>query len=140
VSLSDWEDASWQRRHSLRKAADWEGVLELVESERIALAAAERGAVNSMLTTPYYASLIDERDGADDPIRRQCVPDAAELVETEHDIEDSLAEDRDTVAPGRTPSSVAACLISQASFMSSPSVISSLTHSCIFRIHSPLLL
>ena len=49
--------------------------------------------------TPYFASLIDP-DDPNDPIRRQVVPNDAEIVPFTGMMEDSLAEDRHSPVPG----------------------------------------
>jgi len=49
--------------------------------------------------TPYFISLIDP-DDPDDPIRKQVVPTAAEMVPFTSMMEDSLAEDRHSPVPG----------------------------------------
>jgi len=49
--------------------------------------------------TPYYLSLADPND-ADDPILRQVIPSALELINKLAVDEDPLQEERDSLAPG----------------------------------------
>ena len=49
--------------------------------------------------TPYFISLIDP-DDPDDPVRRQVIPTADEIVPFTGMMEDSLAEDRHSPVPG----------------------------------------
>jgi lysine 2,3-aminomutase len=80
----------------LNKAEELERVFPLTGSEREALSAGDLFRVD---VTPYFASLIRPED-PDDPIRRQVIPTAAELVPFTAMMEDSLAEDRHSPVPG----------------------------------------
>ncbi len=91
-----WNDWRWQLSHRLNTAEDFEKILPLTDSEREALAAQNLFRVE---ITPYYVSLIDPDDPAD-PIRRQVIPTAAEIVPFTGMMEDSLAEDRHSPVPG----------------------------------------
>jgi lysine 2,3-aminomutase len=96
VPDTQWNDWRWQLGHRLNKAEELERVFPLTDSERAALGAGELFRVE---VTPYFASLIRPDDPAD-PIRRQVVPTAAELVPFTAMMEDSLAEDRHSPVPG----------------------------------------
>jgi lysine 2,3-aminomutase len=80
----------------LNSVADFEKVLPLTDSEKKALATQGLFRVD---ITPYYASLIDPND-PDDPIRKQVVPQADEILPFTGMMEDSLAEDRHSPVPG----------------------------------------
>ncbi len=71
-------------------------MLPLTDSEKKALATQGLFRVD---ITPYYASLIDPND-PDDPIRKQVVPQADEILPFTGMMEDSLAEDRHSPVPG----------------------------------------
>jgi lysine 2,3-aminomutase len=71
-------------------------VLNLTDSEKQALSAPGLFRVD---ITPYFISLIDP-DDPNDPVRRQIVPTAGELVSFTAMMEDSLAEDRHSPVPG----------------------------------------
>jgi lysine 2,3-aminomutase len=96
VPDSQWNDWRWQLGHRLNKAEELERVFPLTDSERTALSAGDLFRVD---VTPYFASLIRPDDPAD-PIRRQVIPSAAELVPFTAMMEDSLAEDRHSPVPG----------------------------------------
>jgi lysine 2,3-aminomutase len=71
-------------------------VLTLTDSEKKALNAPNLFRVD---ITPYFISLIDP-DDPNDPIRKQIIPTAAEMVPFTAMMEDSLAEDRHSPVPG----------------------------------------
>lgn len=54
-----------------------------------------------MAITPYYLSLINQDDPYD-PVRRQCIPTAAETHQAKADLLDPLHEDEDSPVPGLT--------------------------------------
>ncbi len=91
-----WNDWRWQLSHRLNSAEDFEKLFPLTESERKALNTQNLFRVD---ITPYFASLIDPNDPAD-PIRRQVIPTADEIVPFTGMMEDSLAEDRHSPVPG----------------------------------------
>ncbi|NPV56872.1 MAG: lysine 2,3-aminomutase [Anaerolineae bacterium] len=91
-----WNDWRWQMSNRLNSAEDFEKVLVLTESERKALNTHDLFRVD---ITPYYVSLIDP-DDPNDPIRRQVLPRAEEIVPFTGMMEDSLAEDRHSPVPG----------------------------------------
>ncbi|NMB67212.1 MAG: lysine 2,3-aminomutase [Chloroflexi bacterium] len=91
-----WNDWRWQLSNRLNSVEDFEKVLPLTDSEKKALATQGLFRVD---ITPYYASLIDPND-PDDPIRKQVVPQADEILPFTGMMEDSLAEDRHSPVPG----------------------------------------
>lgn len=93
----DWQDWRWQLRSAIGTVEDLSRALPLTENE---LAGARRAETNGLplRITPYYFSLVDRTDPAC-PIRRQCVPDAPESVETPGDLVDPLGEVAHEVAP-----------------------------------------
>jgi lysine 2,3-aminomutase len=96
VPDAQWNDWRWQMSHRLNSAADFEKVLQLTDSERQALDAPGLFRVD---ITPYFVSLIDPLD-PDDPIRKQVIPTAGEILPFTGMMEDSLAEDRHSPVPG----------------------------------------
>lgn len=96
VPDTQWNDWRWQLSHRMNKAEELEQVFPLTESERTAFGAGNLFRVD---VTPYFGSLIHPDDPAD-PIRRQVIPTAAELVPFTAMMEDSLAEDRHSPVPG----------------------------------------
>jgi len=91
-----WNDWRWQLSHRLNSAEDFEQVLRLTDSERKALNTQGLFRVD---ITPYFVSLINP-DDPEDPIRKQVIPRAEEIVPFTGMMEDSLAEDRHSPVPG----------------------------------------
>lgn len=91
-----WNDWRWQLSHRLNTVDEIEKVLPLTESEKKALTSAGLFRVD---ITPYFISLIDPLDPYD-PIRRQIIPTADEILPFTGMMEDSLAEDRHSPVPG----------------------------------------
>ncbi len=91
-----WNNWRWQLSNRINTAEEFEKVIPLTESERRALSAPNLFRVD---ITPYFISLIDPND-PEDPIRKQVVPTAKELVPFTAMMEDSLAEDRHSPVPG----------------------------------------
>ena len=96
IADEKWNDWRWQLSHRLNSAEDFENLFALTDSERKALSSRNLFRVE---ITPYYASLIDPND-PQDPIRKQVVPSADEIVPFTGMMEDSLAEDRHSPVPG----------------------------------------
>ena len=90
----DWR---WQVRHAVTSLAGLERSLELTAAERDGASRAEQAGLPISIT-PYYLGLADPRDPAC-PIRRQCVPVAAESTEVPGDLRDPLGEEAHEVAP-----------------------------------------
>jgi lysine 2,3-aminomutase len=91
-----WFNWRWQLSNRVNTAEEFEKVLRLTDSERIALSTPGLFRVD---ITPYFLSLIDPED-PDDPVRKQIVPTDLELVPFTAMMEDSLAEDRHSPVPG----------------------------------------
>ncbi len=91
-----WNNWRWQLSNRINSLEEFEKVLHLTDSERQALSAPGLFRVD---ITPYFISLIDP-DDPDDPVRKQIVPTAAELVPFTAMMEDSLSEDRHSPVPG----------------------------------------
>ncbi len=91
-----WNDWRWQMSHRLNSVEDFEKIFKLTDSERKALSTDGLFRVD---ITPYYASLI-KPDDENDPIRKQVIPTAGEILPFTGMMEDSLAEDRHSPVPG----------------------------------------
>jgi lysine 2,3-aminomutase len=91
-----WNNWRWQLSHRINTPDEFEKVLKLTDDERKALLAPNLFRVD---ITPYFISLIDP-DDPDDPIRKQVIPTAKEMVPFTAMMEDSLAEDRHSPVPG----------------------------------------
>jgi lysine 2,3-aminomutase len=91
-----WNDWRWQLSRRLNSVEDFEKVITLTESERKALSTQGLFRVE---ITPYFVSLIDP-DDPNDPVRKQIIPTAGEILPFTGMMEDSLAEDRHSPVPG----------------------------------------
>jgi lysine 2,3-aminomutase len=92
----NWNDWHWQLSHRLNAMEDFEGVINLTESEKRALG--EHGLFRVDIT-PYFASLIDP-DDPHDPVRLQVIPTHREISTFTGMMEDSLSEDAHSPVPG----------------------------------------
>jgi lysine 2,3-aminomutase len=92
----DWH---WHIRHTIRD------VDRFAEITGIEFAPAERNKLRQTLDkfplslNPYYLSLIDTADYANDPIYLQSVPMPSELTMSQYEMSDPLAEDKDSPVP-----------------------------------------
>jgi len=91
-----WNNWRWQLSNRINTVEEFEKVIPLTESERIALSSSGLFRVD---ITPYFISLINPQD-SEDPIRKQVVPRATEMVPFTSMMEDSLAEDQHSPVPG----------------------------------------
>ena len=93
-----WNDWHWQvaNRETLE---DLKKYISLTPEEEEGVAKC-LGTLR-MAITPYYLSLINPNDPYD-PVRRQCIPSAAELYQAPEDQLDPLHEDTDSPVPGLT--------------------------------------
>jgi lysine 2,3-aminomutase len=91
------DDWRWQARHSVSTLEALERRLRLTDAERAGIARAVAGGF-PLAITPYYLSLVDPEDPSC-PIRRQCIPVAAEADEVPGDLRDPLGEEAHEVAP-----------------------------------------
>jgi lysine 2,3-aminomutase len=99
VPAAEWNDWQWQQQSRLRTAEEVERYLPLTDDER--RACAEATSRFRMAVTPYYLSLVDPSD-PNDPIRRQAIPQLAELTVHPSEREDPLAEESHSPVPGIT--------------------------------------
>ncbi|WP_424356885.1 lysine 2,3-aminomutase [Methanocella sp. MCL-LM] len=100
--VSQWNDWKWQMKNAIRDIPTFERVTgaEFSKTEREAL---EKTIEKfPMSITPYYLSLINCSDVKNDPVFKQCFPSPSELIVEKCDMEDPLAEDRDSPVEGIT--------------------------------------
>lgn len=97
VSPEQWNDWTWQMRNRMTDVESLARVIRLSDREKQDIRQClERFR---MSITPYYASLIDQRN-PDCPIRKQAVPSPQELIPEEGDMNDPLAEQAFSPVPG----------------------------------------
>lgn len=94
IAASDWNDWTWQLRHSLKTQADFENHFTLSEEERAAFLNGKE--LFNIRTTPYYASLAGE---VGDSIRQILMPHAHEIEEGAQQMADPLGERKNNPAP-----------------------------------------
>ena len=85
-----WNDWKWQTRNRVETLEELKKYVQLTAQEEEGIAK----CLNTfrMAITPYYLSLIDLND-PQDPVRKQAVPQAAELYFAPEEDADSLHED-----------------------------------------------
>ncbi len=96
---SHWTDWRWHVRHTVRDLDSIERLLEIRFSDEQRKDLERTLAKFPLAVTPYYLSLIDTADYATDPIFMQAVPCVEELRKAACDMNDPLAEDKDSPAP-----------------------------------------
>lgn len=99
VSDEDWNDWHWQLKNRIETVEDLQKYVSLTEEELEGVKSTLK--MLRMAITPYYISLIDP-DDPNDPVRKQAVPTAKELVVSPEDQLDPLSEDEDSPVPGLT--------------------------------------
>ena len=99
VTDEQWNDWHWQVKNRIETLDDLKKYVTLTPEEEEGV----RESLKSlrMAITPYYLSLIDPND-PNDPVRKQSVPTANELIISEEDQLDPLSEDEDSPTPGLT--------------------------------------
>ena len=93
---SRWNDWHWQLRNSITDCATLEKALEFSFTDQEREEIQKTIDIFPMSVTPYYLSLIDNKDPFHDPVFRQAVPSAGELIIEEYDLHDPLGEDTDS--------------------------------------------
>lgn len=93
-----WNDATWQLRHSIRTLRQLEELLPLTDDERAGILFATHSRL-ALSITPYFFTLIDRND-PECPIRRQVIPRVDEAIADPSEMEDPCGEDDDMVVPG----------------------------------------
>jgi len=99
VTDAQWNDYRWQLANRIETLDQLKKYLVLTPEEEDGVKRCL--SVLRMAITPYYLSLIDPDDPYD-PIRRQAVPTANELIQSEADQLDPLHEDTDSPVKGLT--------------------------------------
>jgi len=97
VGLSEWNDWKWQLRSRLQRMEQLERFFQLSPEERQACDAKRDNLPVSI--TPYYASLLDERNALQ-PLRRSMIPVPQEKVQLPEESGDPLGEDADSPVHG----------------------------------------
>ena len=93
VAESDWNNWTWQLRHSLKTVADFETHFELNADEQAAFTHGKE--LFNIRTTPYYASLAG---GPGESIRQILMPQRFEIEEGSQQMLDPLGERKNNPA------------------------------------------
>ena len=99
VTDEEWNDWHWQLKNRIETVEDLQKYVALTEEELEGVRSTLKQL--RMAITPYYISLINP-DDPNDPVRKQAVPTAKELVVSPEDQLDPLSEDEDSPVPGLT--------------------------------------
>ena len=99
---SHWRDWLWQAKHAVRSIDLFEKILDIHFDPEERARLDETVKKFPLSITPYYLSLIDKEDYKNDPIFKQAFPSPSELIIHPCDMNDPLAEDKDSPVPGIT--------------------------------------
>lgn len=94
IAESDWNNWTWQLRHSLKTQEDFAKHFTLSDDEKTAFT--EGKELFNIRTTPYYASLAGD---VGDSIRHILMPQRFEIEEGTQQMLDPLGEKRNNPAP-----------------------------------------
>jgi len=97
-----WEDWKWHTRHAIEDIDTFERITGIKLDEKFRENVTETLKKFPLSITPYYASLIDPNDYANDPVFIQSFPSPHELDIDPREMADPLAEDKDSPVPGIT--------------------------------------
>lgn len=99
VTDEQWNDWKWQVRNRIENVDELKKYIPLTDEEEEGV----KKCLESlrMSITPYYLSLIDT-DDSHDPVRKQAITTALELIKCDADLTDPLHEDADSPVPGLT--------------------------------------
>ena len=96
VSEEEWNDWKWQLANRLNSIEDFSHLFQLTQEEKEGLSESGHFRVD---VTPYFAMQINPDDPYD-PLRRQVMPLARELVPFDSSMVDSLGEEAHSPVPG----------------------------------------
>jgi len=102
TSHSHWKDWKWQIKHTINNIDVVEKLLGITFEQEDKKKIKETVEKFPLSITPYYLSLIDEKDYKNDPVFMQAVANQSELIISKYDMNDPLHEDEDSPAPGIT--------------------------------------
>lgn len=97
VPAEDWNNWKWQLKNRLTKLEHLEDKLQLTKDERAGCIFAKDKLALSI--TPYFFNLIDPND-PNDPIRRQVVPRAGEMLVSPEELLDPVGEETTSPVDG----------------------------------------
>ncbi|MBN1782145.1 lysine 2,3-aminomutase [bacterium] len=95
----NWKNWQWQQKHTIKSIHDFERLTDIRFSDEQKAMRNKTVQKFPISITPYYLSLIDFKDYENDPIFRQSFPSPQELTMQPCEMEDPLAEEKDSPAP-----------------------------------------
>lgn len=101
-SSDAWFDWKWQLKHSIKTVEQFENLMNIKFSDEEREKYTKTIDKFPLSITPYYLSLINSDNLINDPIYKQSFLDDRELIITNRDICDPLAEDKDSPVQGIT--------------------------------------
>jgi len=102
AEIKQWKDWKWQVKHSIKTIEEFERLtgihFDAIEKEQL------ESTINRfpLSITPYYLSLINVKNFRNDPVYKQSFLDSRELIVSSCEMNDPLAEERDSPVPGLT--------------------------------------
>lgn len=100
--LSNWKDWKWQLKNSIHDIDAFERLLGIRLPADLRQQCEATLATFPLAITPYYLSLINRQEYANDPVFRQAFPSPEELNVSRYEHEDPLSEDADSPVHGIT--------------------------------------
>jgi len=97
--LKNWKDWRWQQKHRIQSINDFERLTDIRFSDKDRISLNKTIQKFPISITPYYLSLIDFKDYENDPIFRQSFPSPSELIMQNCEMQDPLAEEKDSPVP-----------------------------------------
>lgn len=101
-NISNWKDWKWQLKHSIRTLEKFELLTGIKFNEKERKQLKKTFSRFPLSITPYYLSLIDNSNYANDPVYKQSFGSVNELTVLKSEMEDPLSEDRDSPVEGIT--------------------------------------
>jgi lysine 2,3-aminomutase len=101
-NISNWKDWKWQLKHSIRTLEKFELLTGIQFDEKEKKELKKTFSRFPLSITPYYLSLIDTTNYANDPVYKQSFGSINELTVLKSEMEDPLSEDRDSPVEGIT--------------------------------------
>lgn len=102
ANKTHWADWKWQVKHCIKDIKQVETLLKVTLTDEIKEQFRKISEKFPMSITPYYLSLINTEDLANDPIFKQSFPEIHELDIHPSDMHDPLHEDEDSPVEGIT--------------------------------------
>ncbi len=102
IERERWENWRWQVKNAIKTVPDFEEALGISLPAELRRTFEKTLKTFPLAITPYYASLIDRKNLEVDPIFKQAFPSPKELERTDFEMEDPLAEERDSPVLGVT--------------------------------------